>query len=767
MKHLFYLLLVIAFGGNIVSCNKVKEKEPVDYVNPNIGSIGHLLVATASMVQLPHGMVQIGQNPYPELADRYLADKVSGFSIRALPRYATKSFSGIMATTGEAKTDPGEYASFFDHDFETATPYFSSLLLENYDIEASMTVTQHSSFYKFKFPESKQSNILLTDNSHFKITGDSVIESLEKVDSVQQAYFYVVFSKPFSSFITWNDSVKNEQKEQTGSSIGACVSFSTKKDEEILVKIGVSFIDMEQAKKNLDIEIPDWNFEKIKSDARKTWNEALGKIKVEGGTEKERTVFYSALYRVMLASQALDLTEYGRYYSRLDKAVHNSDGHPFYKLSSNWGSHHSLFPLDLLLEPEKQNDYMRSYVRMQEQGAWLTNSGGNRNMIGRHEVATITDAYMKGFRDFDVETAYDAMKVNATQSTMLSRHLGNSSGLTELDKVYLEKGFFPAKRPDQKEWVKEVGFGRQSVSITLENCYDDWCMAVLAKELGKKDDYELFLKRAYNYVNVFDTITGFMRPKTADGNWIEPFDPIWSGGQGGRDYYTENNAWNYTWYVLHDVQGLINLMGGNDKFIAKLNQLFETNVPLYEKFNFLKQYPDMTGWIGMYSHGNEPTWQIPYFYNYAGQPWMTQRRVRQIMDIWYGDNPLGFCGDEDYGEMSSWYVLSAMGFYTVAPGRPVYDIGSPLFKQSIIDIGNGKTFTIECNNVSRENKYIQSAALNGKKLDRAWFTHEELMQGGKLVLMMGPRPNYSWGSSFDLRPPSLSDSNHLPNHRSS
>jgi len=749
MKKLIYLSLFVISIYNLVSCSEAKHKEPVDYVNPNTGTVGHLLVATASMVQLPHGMVQVGQNPYPELADRYLADKVSGFSVRALPRYATKSLPGIMATTGEAKIDSSEFASGFDHDFEVVTPYFSSLLLESYNIEASMTVTSHASFYKFKFPESKLSNILMNNNLQIKITGDSTIESVEQVDTVQRAYYYAVLSKPVSSFITWKDSVTSKQNEQTGSSIGALVSFSTKKDEEILVKIGVSFIDMEQAKKNLENEIPDWNFEKVKADAKKIWNDALGKIRIEGGTEKERTIFYSALYRVMLASQAIDLTEYGRYFSRFDKTVHNSDGHPFYKLSSNWGSHHSLFPLDLLLEPEKQNDYMRTYVRMQEQGGWLTNSGGYRNMIGRHEAATITDAYMKGYRDFDIETAYNAMKRNATESTMLSRPNGNNSGLTELDKVYLEKGFFPAKRPDEKEWVKEVGFGRQAVSITLENCYDDWCMSVLAKELGKKDDYEYFLKRAHNYENVFDSVTGFMRPKTAEGEWIEPFDPIWSGGQGGRDYYTENNAWNYTWYVPHDVQGLINLMGGKDKFIAKLNQLFETNVPLYEKFIFLKQYPDMTGWIGMYSHGNEPTWHIPYLYNYAGQPWMTQRRVRQIMDIWYGDGPLGYCGDEDYGEMSSWYVLSTMGFYTVAPGSPVYDIGSPLFKRSVINIGGGKTFTVESANASRENKYIQSATLNGKKLDSVWFTHDELMQGGKLVLIMGSRPNYSWGTSSD------------------
>lgn len=750
--HIIAIVLSLVVG---VSCAHTAQKDPVDYVNPNAGTIGHLLVATASMVQLPHGMVQVGQNPYPPLADRYLADRISGFSVRALPKYTTQPFSWIMATTGAPKVDPEEYASAFDHDFEMVTPYYSWLLLEDYQVEASMTVTQHASFYKFKFPATKQANILMNNNQSVRVVGDDRIESVEYVDSTQTAYYYAVFNKPVAQFITWKDSVISQTLDQEGRNVGALASFTTVKDEEILVKVGVSFIDMEQARRNLEAEIPAWDFEKVKSDGRKTWNDALGKIKVEGGTEKQKSIFYTSLYRVLLGSQTLDLSEYGRYYSRFDKKVHETDGHAFYRVGSNWGSHHSLFPLVLLLEPEIQNDIMRSYVRMQEQGDWLVNSGGYRNMIGRHEVATITDAYMKGYRDFDIEKAYEAMKRNSLEATMLSRHLGGDWRLNELDKVYLEKGFYPAKPVDQPEWVKEVGFGRQAVALTLENCYDDWCMSILAKELGKEDDYRYYLKRAYNYRNVFEPMTGFMRPKTADGQWIEPFDPIWSGGQGGRDFYTENNGWNYTWYVLHDPQGLINLMGGPLPFVGKLQEMFETNIPLYKKYDFLKQYPDMTGWIGMYSHGNEITWHIPYFYNYAGQPWMTQRRVRQIMDLWYGDGPLGYCGDEDYGEMSSWYILSAMGFYTVAPGRPVYDIGSPLFAKSTIDLGNGKSFTVECKNVSAQNKYIQSASINGKAIDRAWFTHEELMSGGTLVLEMGARPNRSWASSMENLPPSL------------
>ena len=750
-----FAIFIVSFIALASSCVYSPPKEPVDYVNPNIGTIGHLLVATASMVQLPHGMVQIGQNPYPPLADRYLADRISGFSVRALPKYTTKPFSWIMATTGAPRINPNDYASGFDHDFEKVTPYYSWILLEDYDIEAAMTVTQHSSFYKFKYPKSSESNILMNNNQCVRVVGNNCIESVEAVDSTQTAYYYAIFSKPFRSYVTWKDSLISQDVKQEGLDIGALVTFDTSQDEEIMVKIGVSFIDMEQAKRNLEMEIHAWDFDNVKNDGREIWNNALGKIKIEGGTDEQKTIFYSALYRVMLGSQTLDRSEYGRYYSRLDKQVHDTEGHAFYQVGSNWGSHHSLFPLVLLLEPEIQNDIMRSYIRMQDEGDWLVNSGGYRNMIGRHEVATITDTYMKGFRDFDIEKAYEAMKRNSKEATMLSRHIGKDWRLNELDKVYLEKGFYPAKPSDQPEWVKEVGFGRQSVALTLENCYDDWCMSILAKELGKEDDYQYYLNRAYNYRNVFDTKSGFMRPKTADGKWIEPFDPIWSGGQGGRDFYTENNGWNYTWYVLHDPQGLINLMGGQEPFVAKLQQMFETNVPLYKKYDFLKQYPDMTGWIGMYSHGNEITWHIPYLYNYAGKPWMTQRRIRQILDLWYGDGPLGFCGDEDYGEMSSWYILSAMGFYTVAPGRPVYDIGSPLFEKSTIDIGDGKKFTIECRNISAQNKYIQSASMNGKELNRAWFTHEELMQGGTLLLNMGPRPNKKWATDIENLPVSL------------
>jgi predicted alpha-1,2-mannosidase len=344
--------------------------------------------------------------------------------------------------------------------------------------------------------------------------------------------------------------------------------------------------------------------------------------------------------------------------------------------------------------------------------------------------------------------------------------------LTPLDHVYLEKGFFPALAKDETESVKEVNpfEKRQAVAVTLEAAYDDWCTAEMAKIVNKTDDYAYFMKRAHNYQNVFDARVGFMAPKTADGNWRftpEEFNPTYAGGQGGRDYYTEENAWIYTFHVQQDVAGLINLMGGRENFAAKLDTLFTQQYGGLHgdagrgaadgtKFFFLSWFPDMTGLIGQYAQGNEPSFHIPYLYNYAGQPWKTQRKVREIMKIWYNAGPLGIPGDEDQGEESAWYVLSAMGFYTVCPGRPVYDIGSPIFDETRITLGNGKVFTIAARNVSAPNKYIQSATLNGKPLNRPWFTHADIANGGTLVLQMGPRPNTAWGSSPDAAPPSLS-----------
>jgi predicted alpha-1,2-mannosidase len=415
-----------------------------------------------------------------------------------------------------------------------------------------------------------------------------------------------------------------------------------------------------------------------------------------------------------------------------------------------------LHPLQLLLDPARQVDFVRSYTCIYEQSGWML-GWGRAGMVGHHQAALIADTYFKGYRDFDLAKTYEGLRKLQMEATGVPWRRGP---LTSLDRFYQAKGYYPALKPGEQETVPEVdGFERrQSTAVTLETAYDDWCVAQLAKELGKQADYEYFMQRARNYEKVFDTRIGFMAPKSEDGQWIEPFDPKWGGHQGGRDYFTEMNSWTYTWHVQQDVAGLIRLMGGREKFAAKLDQLFREQYTGYQegqKFVFLRQFPDQTGLIGQYGHGNEPSFHIPYLYNYAGQPWKTQRKVREIMKVWYRAHPLGFAGDEDDGELSSWYVLSAMGFYPVCPGRPVYDVGSPLFSQCRLHLAEGKLFTITAANVSAANKYIQSAKLNGKPLERPWFDHKDLASGGTLVLEMGPRPNRAWGSAPEAAPPSM------------
>lgn len=736
-----------------LGASSTHSKEPVDCVNPNIGTIGHLLTATVPYVQYPHGMARIAPVTTPGMQDRYLADKIFGFP--AGP-------ATLMAYTGDLSYDPVKMASHYDHDFETATPYWYKVRLDDSDIIAEATATPLVAFYRFTFPAAPHGHVALNiRNGEIEVVEPNAVSGMgtsgraEGTSGVHY-YFYAEFSKPVAGYRTWRGSNLSEDATQAGERIGFATDFAASAGEQIEIRVGISYISTDQAKKNLAAEIPNWEFDGVKAKTRSVWNQALSAISIKGGTDRQRTIFYTALYRTLC--RMTDITEGGRYYSGYDHQIHSADGHDFYVDDGLWDTYRSAHPLSLLIESARQMDMIRSYIRMYEQSGWMPSFpsvGGERAvMIGHHSTAFIADAYTKGYRDFDIEEAYAGMKKNAMEATMLPWRRGP---LTELDKVYLEKGFFPALAAGEAETVKEVhpSERRQSVSVTLETAYDDWCLAQVAKALGKDDDYAYFMKRAHNYQNVFDERTGFMAPRSADGKWVEGVDPRRGGGQGGRAWYTECDAWVYTWHVQHDPAGLIRLMGGREKFTVKLDQLFQEPSGT-SKFSFLGQFPDMTGLIGLYPQGNEPAFHIPYLFDYAGQPWQTERRVRQIMDVWYGDGPLGICGDEDGGAMSSWYVFSAMGFYPVSPGQPSYEIGSPLFEETRIALPKGRVFTIRAENASAQNKYIQSATLNGKAWNRPWFTHSDLASGGTLVLTMGPKPNFQWGSAPEAAPPSMS-----------
>jgi predicted alpha-1,2-mannosidase len=759
MKRAAKFVAFMILGGSTFAALGQRAKEPVDYVSPNIGGIGQLLTATIPYVQLPHGMARLAPMTTPGITDRYLADKIYGFP--AGP-------ATLMASVGDVHTTTASYASDFDHDFEVATPYYYEADLRTWGIRAELTATHQAAYYRFTFPANPHSHIALSlrNKAELTVIGNNAIEGstraggrpgrTEQVGPEVRQYFYIELSHPFSSFQTWNNGDLSNNAKDTGDQIGFVSDSPSSAGEAVEVRIGISYISADQAHRNLQREIPDWNFEHVKSNNRALWNTALGAIGTVGGTEKQRTIFYTALYRSL--GRMTDITEDGKYFSGFDHRVHDAEGHDFYVDDGLWDTYRSLHPLQALLNPQQQQDMVRSYLRMYEQSGSLPSfpsvAGARAVMIGHHSASFILDMYQKGYRDFDVEEAYQAVRKATTEATMIPWANGP---LTGPDRVYFDKGFFPALAYGEKETVPEVGVERrQAVSVTLENSYDAWCVAQLAKALGKDSDAAYFTKLAHNYQNVFNPAIGFMAPKSADGKWVEHFDPKLGGGQGGRDYTTEVDSWLYTFSVQHDVAGLIALFGGRTAFNAKLDQLFVEQYGT-SKYTFLGQFPDSTGLVGLYAQGNEPSFHIPYLYDFSGQPWKTQRRVRQLMDVWYGDDAHGIPGDDDGGATSSWYVLSAIGIYQECPGSPVYEIGSPIFEKTAIRLGNGKVFTIVAHHVSAQNKYIQSAQLNGKPLNKPWFSQSDLANGGTLTLEMATTPNLQWGSAPEDAPPSMTN----------
>jgi len=755
MRRKACLIFVFSVFPSLLAFSQ-PPKAPVDYVSPNIGGIGQLLTATIPYVQLPHGMARLAPITTPGVTDRYLADTIYGFPAGA----------GMLAvTTGDLSMKAADNASTYDHDFETATPYFYRVQLDSFGAIAEFTAARQAAIYRFTFPASPQAHLVLSqgEDSELRIvSANSVAGStrihgstgpLAKPSSFAREYIYATLLHAPVTFETWQDGKLGNASEVHGNGIGLVCTTSTTADEQIEVRVGISYISIEQAKRNLERETAGKSFEELKAKARNSWNRALGQISIEGGTPKEKTIFYTALWRSL--GRMTDITEDGRYYSGFDHSVHSAEGHDFYTEDGLWDTFRSMHPLQLLLDGHAQEDMVRSYLRMYQQGGWLPSfpsvAGEQAVMIGHHADQLILDTYAKGFRDFDVSLAYAAMRKNATEATMLP---WSRAELTSLDRIYLEKGFFPALGQGENETVPQVTEERrQSVSVTLENAYDDWTVAQFA-HLGNEQDATFFTRLAHNYENVFNRETGFMSPKTADGKWVQPFDPRLGGGQGGRDYTTEVDSWLYTFSVQHDPEGLIRLLGGRDAFNQRLDALF---VEQYGegKYRFLNQFPDATGLVGLYAQGNEPSFHVPYLYDFSGQPWKTQKRVRQLLEVWYGDGPLGIPGDDDGGETSSWYVLSALGFYPECPGSPVYEIGSPIFARSKIKMGNGRIFTIEADGASAQNKYVQSALLNGKPWNKPWFAHADISNGGILLLKMGPRPNMQWGSSPFDAPPSM------------
>ncbi len=782
------LILTLSLGALLTISVNAQNDEPLDHVNPFLGTdfFGH----TYPGPSLPYAMVHLS----PDCGTQgwtFCAGYV--YSENTIIGFSHTHWSGVgMVNGGEVmlmptignklKTWPGSpeipgdgYRSRFDHADETASPGYYSVLLKDCGVKAELTATKRAGFHRYTFPKSENSRIILdlghqigsnssTELSELNILNNNRIEGVKSA-GLGKVYFVAEFSKPFMYYGTFDNETKTPESGgsiwpykngETGKNIGAFVTFRTSANEQILVKVGISYTGLEGARNNLHAEIADWNFDRIRNEASGTWKKELSRIKIEGATDDQKEIFYTAMYHSFLAqyiSQDVD----GKYWGS-DKKVHEAKGYDFYGSFSCWDTYRSQHPLLTLTAPDHVNDFIQSIVAKTKDYGWLPaqhflNIYGEA-MVGDHLIPVIVDAYMKGYRNFDVNFLYEAMRKKALEEPKLPvPHTAGRSGL----KYYMELGYTPVDKVTE------------SVPNTMELAYDDWCIAQLAKELGKKEDYQLFMKRAANYANLWDKQTNFMRPKKADGTWLEGlkgreqeivkegehsyykyFDPFLVGRRPNR-HFTESNAWQYIWSVQHDVQGLINLFGGNKAFTAKLDTFFAMSPNITPP-----KYVGVVGTIGQYVHGNQPSHHVAYLYDYAGEPWKTQLRARQVVEELYRIGPGGICGNEDMGSLSSWYILSAMGFYPVTPGSTTYAIGSPSFGKVTIESGKGKLFVISAKDNSLQNKYIQSANLNGKPITRTWITQKEITDGGELNFQMGPEPNKKWGNKPEDAPPSMS-----------
>jgi predicted alpha-1,2-mannosidase len=699
----------------------------VEYVDPTIGNVGILLVPTRPAVFLPNSMVRM----YPMRADA-MDDRIESFPLTINSHRMDELFS-IMP----GDRNPAAY------DQEKTTPYYYSTRFDESLIQTEFTATERCGYFRFTFPDGKASVTLSNRMAgNLETQGGDAISGEERFSNMK-AFFYGEFSAPVTVKLE-NFGDRNR------------VTVSRQSARTLELRYGISFISVEQAKRNLRREIPTLGFDTVEAEAMARWNQALGRIAVEGGTESQRRVFYTALYRCY--ERMVNISEDGRYYSAFDHQVHE-DQRPFYVDNWLWDTFRALEPLQTLLNPDVEADKIQSYVRMYQQAGIMPTfallTGPYACMNGNHAAPWFADAWFKGVRNFDLPAAFDGVRKRSLDDTLLPWRLGPKG---PLDEFYATHGYMPALRPGETETDPRVHpfEKRQPVPVTLENSFDDWSIAQLARVLHKQQDEALFLQRAANYKNIFRADKALMWPKDSAGQWIEPLDPKFDGGMGGRDYYDENNGYTYTWDVLQDFNGLIQLMGGTARATANLDQLFREPLDR-SKYEFQAKFPDSTSMVGQFSMGNEPSLAIPYLYNRLGAPWKTQKRVRMLLESFFTDTLQGMPGDEDGGGMSAFVVFSMIGFYPVTPGIPTYDIGSPAFNKTTIHLRNGKDFVIVAHHTSHENKYVQSIRLNGKPLEQVWFRHADVANGGTLELTMGDTPNTSLGTATSSFPPASID----------
>lgn len=766
-KILTALIITIPF---IVSAQTKPAENLVQYVKPIIGTqrMGH----TFPGATVPFGMVQLSpetdtvgyvkNGKYDPDVYKYCAGYQ--YDDKSIVGFSHTHFSGtghsdlgdflIMPTVGKLMLNPGTadkprsgYRSAFTHANEVSEANYYKVKLDDYNITAEMTTSTRVGFHQYTFPASDHAHIILDlmagiynyeDKNvwtYMHVMDDGTVVGYRQTNGWAKnrtLYFAMKFSKPFVEYGNVNGSKREVYRgfwgkfnqshnfpEVAGKQIRAYFNFATTAGEKIKVKMALSPVSMDGALKNMQAEIPGWDFEKVKNDGQAAWQQELSKITIQSESIADKQNFYTSMYHTMI-NPTVYMDVDGRY-KGLDQNVHRADGFTNYTTFSLWDTHRALHPLFNIIEPERNADMVRSMIAHFEQSPehmlpiWSNSANENWCMSGYHSVSVLADAAIKGAPGVDANKALDACVTTAHQRFFMG--LG----------YYIDNGYIP----DDKDG--------NAVSSTLEFAYDDWCIAQLAKKLGRTDVYNEFIKRSQNFNNVFDKQSGFMRPKLGDGTFKKNVDPLSTINQG----FIEGNAWNYTLYVPHDPTTLIKLMGGDKRFIVYLDSLFTMNLP----DKYFAETEDITrdGIIGNYVHGNEPSHHVAYLYDWTSQPWKTQERVRMIIPRMYKPTPDGLGGNDDTGQMSAWYIFSTLGFYPVAPGSDRYSLGSPSFDGATINLGNGKTFGIEAVGQSEKNVYVKKVTLNGQPLDHPYLTHADIMGGGKLVFYMS---NKASGSGY-------------------
>lgn len=728
----FGLIYIILFGL-LFGCTKTvtKPEKLVNYVNPFIGTDGPGNTYPGATV--PFGMVQlspdIGVPGWDRIAGYYYQDSIiSGFSHMHLTGTGAGDLYDILVMPTNSKFSKrikeNSFKPFsnFSHDKETASPGYYSVDLLDYGIKAELTATERTGIHKYTFPKDDNTQIHIDlgyalnwdspTETYINVVDNTTIEGYRKSTGWakdQRVYFVIKVSKPFNSYQLFkNDSLTTSPVIAKNTKI--ILEYGTSKGEQIILKTGVSTGNIEGAHKSLAIEAPDFNFDEIKQQAEAKWETELKKIKISTTDTTKKHIFYTMLYQSMLAPTLL--SDHNSNYKGANDNIVKADGFNRYDTFSLWDTYRAAHPLYTILHPERTSDMINSLLaHYKETGllpVWSMQGNETNMMIGYHAVPVIVDAYFKGIKNFDIELAFEACVASATD---------NSRQIDE----YMDLGYVPVDE-HHENW---------SVSKTLEYAYDDWCIAQFAKALGKTEVYNEFLKRSENWRNVYDSQSTFMRPKLKNGAFVNEFIP-----KEYTPYFCESNAWQYFWSVQHNIEGLTDIIGGKELFEKKLDTMFSLK-PLPK--DILPIFS--TGMIGQYAHGNEPSHHVAYLYNFIEKPWKTQELVREILETQYKNEPNGHCGNEDCGQMSSWYVFSALGFYPVNPAQGIYVFGSPIVDAATLNLENGKKFTVETINNSSENKYIQTIKLNGKIIERNYIKHSEIMDGGTLIFTMGNLPN--------------------------